>query len=90
MKSISVVECEQTAPDFTFPCLLVYPSDGVVIFAIGYNQTNTGVFGTCVHTGTNTHIKLGETRVTNRGFSIDSNYNCEVKLYNGKLELTNH
>lgn len=49
-------------PKLRFPCLLKYSFDGVIILATGYTENETGVTGTCINTGSNNSLILGDMR----------------------------
>ena len=73
-------------PKLNFPCLLKYNFDDVIILATGYTDNDNGVTGTCVHTGSNSSLRVGEMRQVR---NCDSWTIHGTVLCNDAIELSN-
>lgn len=77
-------------PKLNFPCLLKYTFDNVIILATGYTEGETGVTGTCVHTGSNDSIGFGEMRIGVENIRNSQSWTIHgTVLCNDAIELSN-
>lgn len=89
MKSV-VKNVESAKSQYEFPCLVVYPSDGVVILATGYIADKNSFTGTCVHVGSNSSLAVGEMRVGKNVYGRSCGWTeFGTELYNSVIELQN-
>lgn len=89
MKSVKK-NVESTKSDYKFPCLVKYPSDGVVILATGYIADKKSFTGTCVHVGSNSSLAVGEMRVGKNVYGRSCGWTeFGTELYNSVIELSN-
>lgn len=89
MKSVKK-NVESAKSDYKFPCLVKYPSDGVVILATGYIVDKKSFIGTCIHVGSNDSLAIGEMRVGKNDYGRSCGWTeFGTELYNDVIELSN-